>query len=51
MKEKLPGTIEALDAGCKCPRYDNRFGKAPKYGWTFVIHPDCPVHDAEDMYV
>jgi hypothetical protein len=42
-----PGSIEAQLRGCKCPRYDNAFGRGayevdgkPQ----FWISEDCPLH-------
>jgi hypothetical protein len=40
-----PGSQEARDQGCVCPRMDNCNGKFPPLppdGW--YIREDCPVH-------
>lgn len=48
-----PGSDEAAEAGCKCPRIDNGYGN----GYCldddgkplFVIHEDCPLHGATGL--
>jgi len=45
-----PGSDEALDKGCKCPRYDNGFGKGSYKGTGFIVSADCPLHDWEEYY-
>ena len=40
-----PGSQEARDQGCLCPRMDNcggRFAPIPPDGW--YIREDCPLH-------
>jgi hypothetical protein len=42
-----PGSGEAVQQGCTCPRMDNHHGKGyggdgEKYGW--VRRLDCPLH-------
>ena len=46
-----PGSPEARDAGCRCPRMDNANGAGigclgDRFGW--VISGDCPLHGFED---
>jgi len=45
-----PGSPEAREQGCVCPRYDNRHGA----GWSlsgepplFIIRASCPLHGKE----
>ena len=40
-----PGSEEAGKMGCKCPIYDNEYGRG--CGGEFVIRMDCPVHTIE----
>lgn len=46
-----PGSAEALAAGCKCPRMDNRYGKGMYTDddgqAQFVINMECPLHGAK----
>jgi len=47
MNKPLPGSNEAIDAGCTCPVLDNGHGRGylgngEKYGW--VLSEDCPLH-------
>lgn len=46
--ELAPGSKEACDAGCKCPRYDNRHGRGMYNDENgvpqFVTIEDCPLH-------
>jgi hypothetical protein len=46
-----PGSDEAKEIGCTCPRIDNAYGrgylggvKDEKGDVVFVINLDCPVH-------
>lgn len=43
-----PGSDEAREQGCLCPRYDNRRGEgyalSAKCEPMFVIRDDCPLH-------
>lgn len=43
-----PGSKEAIEAGCKCPRMDNNNGQGigkDEHGNTiFVISGSCPIH-------
>jgi hypothetical protein len=46
-----PGSPEAVQSGCTCPRLDNAHGKGymggvhgPDGQPMFVISGDCPVH-------
>lgn len=48
---RSPGSKEAIDAGCLCPRMDNEYGKGyhgngEKFG--FVVNYDCPLHGLDD---
>lgn len=40
-----PGSDEALDMGCECPRIENHYGKGymgnPN---SFCVNQDCPIH-------
>jgi hypothetical protein len=43
----MPGSVEAIRAGCICPQIDNHFGRGyggdgEKYGW--IRNFDCPIH-------
>lgn len=40
----VPGSDEALDAGCTCPVLDNTHGKGYMELGFFVIAADCPLH-------
>lgn len=48
-----PGSDEAKEAGCLCPRVDNSYGK----GWygmgeshgLYVMREDCPIHGVEAL--
>jgi hypothetical protein len=41
-----PGSIEALDRGCRCPHYDNHRGRGfpLNHELVFFINEDCPLH-------
>lgn len=40
-----PGSDKAAEAGCTCPRMDNRHGQGSEYGSNmFWINGECPVH-------
>jgi len=47
-KTPNPGSIEAIDQGCKCPRMDNHWGagigKDENGEPLFWINADCPLH-------
>ena len=45
--EYPPGSIYAVEAGCKCPRLDNNHGAGCGNG-LFVTRPDCPIHGQID---
>jgi hypothetical protein len=47
MTDYLPGSPDAIAAGCKCPRIDNGhgrgiYGDGNRFGWW--INGDCPIH-------
>lgn len=44
-----PGSPEAIEQGCKCPRYDNCHGDGYSIDRAtgapmFVVREDCPLH-------
>lgn len=41
-----PGSIEAANAGCTCPRIDNHYGRGiPTHvGRQFIMFEGCPLH-------
>ncbi len=46
-----PGSLQAYEAGCRCPVMDNsygmgRFGDGLKYGWW--TNAACPLHGTKD---
>jgi len=46
-----PGTTEAWDLGCCCPRIDNHYGAGwhgdgKRCGWA--VNGNCKVHDESD---
>lgn len=51
-----PGSNEAVEAGCSCPRMDNSHGRGA-YGGAkgedarpqFWIREDCPLHALEEI--
>lgn len=52
-----PGSQEAVDLGCTCPRMDNGHGRGylggvnDENGYTvFVMTVGCPVHDSREEY-
>lgn len=48
MTDLLPGTQEAIDAGCLCPIMDNGHGRGYRYGPDrvpqYVYVENCPHH-------
>lgn len=46
MKKPNPGSDEAVEMGCICPRMDNGYGKG-HYRGGFAIALDCIVHGTE----
>lgn len=44
----LPGSPEAVAAGCTCPVLDNGHGLGRGDG-TFVFDGGCPIHGAESL--
>lgn len=42
-----PGSEEAVEMGCICPRMDNSYGKGYLGSDNFVIRMDCPIHTSE----
>lgn len=44
-KKYSPGSIEAIDSGCTCPRMDNNNGKGYMgMSGIFVYNEDCKYH-------
>ena len=44
----LPGTDEAIDLGCICPKAAERLGGEMKaLGGHFLINSECPIHGFE----
>lgn len=41
-----PGSSEALQAGCRCPVIDNRYGRGIRFDGkvTYWYSEDCPIH-------
>lgn len=39
-----PGSQEAHDQGCTCPRLDNAYGRGHYCSGLFVMRDDCPLH-------
>jgi len=49
MKKPNPGSDEAVEAGCSCPRMDNGHGKGSMWGpGTYWINGDCPIHGKKE---
>jgi len=48
MMDVIPGTQEALDAGCLCPVLDNSHGKGymglGEERGLYVYNGECPIH-------
>lgn len=46
-----PGSPEAIDAGCTCPRMDNANGRGipTRYGTLFYYASNCPLHNHGDF--
>lgn len=49
-RELKPGSPDAVNAGCKCPVYDNNHGegvfyKGERQHW---INGECPVHGIKE---
>lgn len=43
-----PGSKEAIEQGCLCPKWDNNCGKGSYYGeGTFFISEKCPLHNTD----
>lgn len=47
--DPAPGSDEARERGCTCPRYDNRHGDGHAFDRAtgapmFVVREDCPLH-------
>ena len=48
MSELLPGSDNAIKAGCLCPVIDNQYGAGyGGDGTNYVYSFECPVHNAE----
>jgi len=52
-----PGSPEAVDIGCTCPRMDNSYGrgymggvKDPEGNTVFVIAQGCPIHNMRNEH-
>ncbi len=46
MEKPNPGSEEAIEAGCQCPRVDNHYGKgAYGDGKAFWYSETCPIHN------
>ena len=44
-----PGSQEAVEAGCRCPRIDNHYGKGYHgMSGSYVISERCPIHSLND---
>lgn len=39
-----PGSDEAVEQGCKCPRMDNSYGKGYMMTDNFIISEECKLH-------
>lgn len=55
MSEYLnPGSLEAIDKGCKCPILDNNYGKGSGMGsdeaLLFWTNWNCPLHGGDKPY-
>lgn len=55
MMQPNPGSPEAAELGCTCPRLDNGLGRGYMGGVTdedgstvFVMAGDCPLHGFDD---
>lgn len=42
-----PGSREAIDAGCRCPVFDNGCGRGYRGGPGFLYSAKCELHKAE----
>jgi len=42
--EYLPGSDEAMENNCSCPRMDNNYGDGYMGTDKYVINFDCPLH-------
>lgn len=45
-----PGSDEAIEAGCQCPRLDNGYGFGHMARGVWVIDERCPIHLIEEFY-
>jgi len=41
-----PGSDEAIERGCLCAQWDNRYGRGFILSgqWVWVVNQDCPLH-------
>lgn len=47
-KTLKPGSAEAVDEGCSCPVFANKFGRGPHGDNTrYITNPHCPLHYSE----
>ena len=47
-KQPNPGSIEAIEKGCRCPVIDNHYGRGvDDKGGVFWYTSDCPIHGYE----
>lgn len=51
--EPAPGSDEAIELGCECPRVDNHYGRGyyaiSASARHFVVNLDCPLHGADPL--